>query len=91
VPSVLSAIAEQLDDIIVGSGLHDHLRDEAIWARIGGKPYEINRPVEDVMFSQEGDQIGSQATRCPVDQRGGDCIALWRPIAPWYARRVRGK
>jgi hypothetical protein len=34
VPSVLSAIAEQLDDVIGGSGLHDHLRDEPIRARI---------------------------------------------------------
>jgi hypothetical protein len=34
VPSVLSAIAEELDDVIGGSGLHDHLRDEPIRARI---------------------------------------------------------
>jgi hypothetical protein len=77
VPSVLSAIAEELDDVIGGSGLHDNLRDEPIWARIGGKPYEINRSVEDVLFSQEGDEIGLQATWCPVDQRCGDCIAFW--------------
>ena len=91
VPSILSAIAEELDDVIGGSGLYDNLRDEPIRARIGGKPYEINRAVEDVLFSQEGDEIGLQVTWCPVDQRGGDCIALWWSIAPWYARGVRGK
>ena len=91
VPSVFSAIAEQLDDVIGSSGLHDHLRDEPIRARIGGKPYEINRSVEDVLFSQEGDEIGFQATWCPVDQSGGDCIVLWWPIASWHARRIRGK
>jgi hypothetical protein len=77
VPSVLSAITEELDDVIGGSGLHDDLGDEPIGARIGGKPYEIDRSVENVLFSQEGDEIGFQISGCPVDQRGGDCIALW--------------
>jgi hypothetical protein len=67
VPSVLSAIAEELDDVIGGSGLYDHLGDEPIWARIGGKPYEINRSGEDVLFSQERDEISFQATWRPVD------------------------
>jgi hypothetical protein len=51
VPSVLSAIAEELDDVIAGPGLHDDLRDEPIRARIGGKSHQINRSVEDVVFS----------------------------------------
>jgi diguanylate cyclase (GGDEF)-like protein len=80
VPSVLPAIAEELDDVIGGSGLHDSLRDEPIRARIGGKPYEIDRPVEDVVFSEQVDEIGLQATWRPVDQRGRNCIALWWPI-----------
>ena len=91
VPSVLSAIAEELDDVIGRSRLHDNLRDEPIRARIGGIPYEIDRSVEDVLFSQKGDEIGLQVAWCPVDQRGGDCIALWWPVEPSYARRVRGK
>jgi hypothetical protein len=43
------------------------------------------------VFSQQRDEIISQATRRSVDQGGRDCIALWWPIAAWYARRVRGK
>ena len=81
-PSVLSAIAEELDDVIGGSWLHDNSRDEAIRARIGGKPHEINRPVEHVLFFQEGNEIGLQVTSHPVNQRGGNCIALWWSIAP---------
>ena len=90
-PSVLSAIAEELDDVVGGSRLHDHLGDEPIWACIGGKPYEINRSGEDVLPSQDRDEISFQATWTPVDQGRGDCIALWRHIASWYAGRVRGK
>jgi hypothetical protein len=81
VPSVLSAIAEELGDVVGGSGLHDSLRDEPVRARIRGKPYEINRSVEDVVFPQEADEISLQATWRPVDQRGGDCIVLWWRIA----------
>src|SRR5580704_4676016 len=77
VPSVLSAIAEELDDVIGGSGLHDYLRNEPVRARIGGKPHQINRSVEDVLFSQQGNEIGLEVAWCPVDQRGRDCIALW--------------
>jgi hypothetical protein len=91
VPSVLSAIAEELDDVVGGSGLNDNFRDEPIRARIGGKPYEINRSVQDILLAQESDEIGLQLSRCPVDQRGGYCIALWWSIAPWYACRIRGK
>jgi hypothetical protein len=91
VPSVLSAIAEELDYVVGGSRLHDNLRDEPIRARIGGIPYEIDCSVEYVLFSQEGDEIGLQVTWCPVDQRGRDCIARWCPVEPSYARRVRGK
>ena len=91
VPSGLAAIAEELDDVIGRSRQHDNLRDEPIRARIGGIPYEIDCSVEDVLFSQEGDEIGLQVTWGPVDQRGGDCIARWWPVEPSYARRVRGK
>ena len=91
VPSVFSAIAEELDDVIGRSRQHHNLRDEPIRARIGGIPYEIDCSVEDVRFSQEGDEIGLQVTWCPVDQRGGDCIARRWPVEPSYARRVRGK
>ena len=55
VPSVLSAIAKELDDVVGGSRLHDNLRDEPIRARIGGEPYEIDGSVEDVLVSQERD------------------------------------
>jgi hypothetical protein len=91
VPSGLTAIAEELDDVIGRSRQHDNLRNEPIRARIGGIPYEIDCSVEDILFSQEGDEIGLQVTWCPVDQRGGDCIARWWPVEPSYARRVRGK
>jgi hypothetical protein len=91
VPTVLTAIAEELGDVIGRSRQHDNSRDEPVRAGIGGVPYEIDCSVEDVRFSQEGDEIGLQVTWCPVDQRGGDCIARrWR-IEPSYARRVRGK
>jgi hypothetical protein len=91
VPSVLSAIAEELGDVIGRSRQHDNLRDEPIRARIGGIPYEIDCSVEDVRFSQEGDKIGLQVTWGPVEQGGGDCIARRWPVEPSYARRVRGK
>jgi len=91
VPSVLSAIAEELDDVIGRSRPHDNLRDEPIRARIRGIPYEIDCSVEDVLFSQEREEIGLQVTWCPVDQRGGDRIARRWPVGPSYARRVRGK
>src|SRR5712671_3330606 len=82
VPSVLSAIAEKLDDVVGRSRQHDNLRDEAIRARIGGMPYEIDCSVEDVRFSQKGDEIGLQVTWGPVDQRGGDWFALRWPVEP---------
>jgi hypothetical protein len=47
--------------------------------------------VEDVLFSQEGDELGLQVIWGPVDQRGGDRVARWWPAEPSYARRVRGK
>jgi hypothetical protein len=62
VSSFLSAIAEELDDVIGGSGLHDDLWDEPIWACVGGKPYEIDHSVEDALFSQEGDEISFQVS-----------------------------
>jgi len=58
VPSVLAAVAEELDDVVGRSRQHDNLRDEPIRASIGGIPYEIDCPVEDVRFSQKVDQIG---------------------------------
>src|SRR5271169_481428 len=58
VPPRLTAIAEEFDDLISRSRQHDDLRDEPIRARIGGITYEIDCPVEDVLFSQEGDEIG---------------------------------
>src|SRR5207247_10616935 len=62
VPSVLPAIAEELDDVIGRPRQHDNLRDEPIRARIGGIPYEIDCSVEDVRFSQKGDEIGLQVS-----------------------------
>jgi hypothetical protein len=62
VPPGLAAITEELDDVTGRSRQHDNLRDEPIWARIGGVPYEIDCSVEDVLFSQEGDEIGLQVT-----------------------------
>jgi hypothetical protein len=91
VPSVLTAIAEELGDIVGRSRQHDNLRDEPIRARVGGIPYEIDGPVEDVLFSQEGDEIGLQVTRGPADQSGRDRVALWRCVEPFHARWVRGK
>jgi hypothetical protein len=91
VPPGLTAIARELDDVIGSSRKHDNLRDEPIRARIGGIPDEIARSVKDLLFSREGDEIGLQAIWGAVDQRGGDCIARWRPVEPSYARRVRGK
>jgi len=90
-PPGLTAIAEELDDVIGRSRQHDNSRDEPIRARIGGIPYEIDCSVEDVLFSQEGDEIGLQVTWCPADQRSGDCIARGWTVEPSYARRVRGK
>jgi hypothetical protein len=54
-------------------------------ARIGSIPYEIDRSVEDVLFSQEGDEIGLQVSRGPIDQRVGDCITCWWRVEPSYA------
>src|SRR6476660_3078662 len=75
VPSVLSAIAEELDDVVGGSRQNDNLRDEPIRARIGGVPYEIDCSVEDPLFSQERDEIGLQVTWGSGDRRVGDRIA----------------
>jgi hypothetical protein len=91
VPSGLTAIAKELDDVIGRSRQHDNLRHEPIRARIGRIPYEVDCSVEDVLFSQEGADIGLQVTWCPVDQGGGDGIARWWPVEPSNARRVRGK
>ena len=57
VPPSLTAIVEELDDVIGRSRQHDNLRDEPIGTRIGGIPYQIDCSVEDVLFSQEGDEI----------------------------------
>ena len=51
VPPGRTAIAEELYDVISRSRQHDNLRDEPIRARIGGIPYEIDRSVEDGLFS----------------------------------------
>jgi hypothetical protein len=91
VPPGLTAIAEELNDVSGRSRQYDNLGDEPIRARIGGIPYEIDCSVEDVLLSQEGDEVGLQVTWCPVDQRGGDGIARWGPVEPSYARRVRGE
>jgi hypothetical protein len=85
------AILKELDDVIGRPRLHNNLRDEPIRAPIGGIPYEIDCSVKDVLFSQEGDEIGLQVPWCPVDQRGWHSIARWWPIEPPYARRVRRK
>src|SRR5580658_8855407 len=55
VPPGLTAIAEELDDVIGGSRQHDNLRHETIRAGIGGIAYEIDCSVEDVLFSQKCD------------------------------------
>jgi hypothetical protein len=68
VPPGLAAIAEELDDVVGRSRQHDHLRDEPIGARIGGIPHEIDGSVEDLLLAQEGDEIGLQVTRGPVDE-----------------------
>ena len=75
-PSALSAVAKELDDVIGGSGLHDNLRNESVRARIGSKPHEIDRSMQDVLFTQESNEIGPQVSGCPVDQGSGDSIAL---------------
>jgi hypothetical protein len=90
VPPGLTAITKELDDVIGRSRQHDDLRDEPIRARIGGVPYEIDCSVENVLFSQEEDEIGLQVTWCSVNQRGGDCIAHWWRVKPPYERRVYG-
>jgi hypothetical protein len=79
VPAGITAIAEELDDVIGRSRQYDNLRHEPIRTRIGGISYEIDGSVEDVLFSQKGDEIGLLVTWCPVDQRGGDRIASWWP------------
>jgi len=58
VPPRLTAIAKELDDVISRSRQYDNLRDEPIRARIRGIPYEIDCSVEDVLFFEEGDEIG---------------------------------
>src|SRR5580658_2968289 len=63
VPPSLTAIAEELDDVIGRARQHDNLRHEPVRAGIGSIPYEIDGPVEDVLVSQEGDEIGHQVTR----------------------------
>jgi len=90
-PPGLTAIAEELNDVIGRSRQHDNLRDEPIRAGIGGIPNEIDCSVKDFLFSQEGDEIGLKAAGCPVDQRVGDCIVHRRCVEPSDARRVRGK
>jgi hypothetical protein len=91
VPPGLTAIAEELDYVIGRSRQHDNFRDQPIRARIGGIPYEIDCPVEDVLFSKEADEISFQVARGAVDQGGGNCIARWWPFESSYVRRVRGK
>src|ERR1700746_2225926 len=50
VPPGLTAIAEELDDVIGRARRHNAVRKEPIRARIGGIPYEIDCPVEDALF-----------------------------------------
>jgi hypothetical protein len=54
----LTAIPEELDDVIGRLRLYDNLRDQPIRTRIGGIPYEIDCSVENVPFSKEGNEIG---------------------------------
>ena len=58
VPFVCLAVAEELDDVFGGSGLHDNLGDEPIRAGVRGKANEVDRSVEDLLLSEEGDEIG---------------------------------
>ncbi len=88
VPSGLTAITEESDDVLGRSRLHDDLRNEPIRARIGGIPYEIDGSVKNGLFSEQGDEIGLQIIWRPVDQRGGDGIAHGWRVEPPYARRV---
>jgi hypothetical protein len=59
---------EELDEVIGRSRQHDNSRNEPIWARIGGIPYEVDCSVEDVLLSQEGDESGLQVPWGPLDQ-----------------------
>jgi hypothetical protein len=90
-PPGLTAIPEDLGDVISRSRQHDNLGDQPIWARVGGITYKIDCSMEDVLFSQEGNEIGLQIIRGPIDERGANCIARWWPFEPSYARRIRGK
>src|SRR5271154_2078807 len=63
VPPSLTTVAEELHDVIGGSRQHDNRRQEPIWTRVGGIPYEIDCSMEDILFSQESDEIGLQVTR----------------------------
>lgn len=85
----LTAIAEEFHDVSGRSREHDNLRDEPIRARIGGIPYEIDCPVEDVLLTQKGNEVGLQVIWCSVEQRRGDCITRRWPVVTSYARRVR--
>jgi hypothetical protein len=61
-PPGLTAIAEELDDVIGRSRQHANSKDEPIRARVGGIPYEIDFSVKDVRFSQEGDGLRNALT-----------------------------
>ena len=87
----LVAIAEQPDDVIGRPRQHDNLGNESVGAGIGGIPDEINGPVEDFLFSQQGDEIGLEASGGPVDQGSRDGVAHGRPVKPSHARGVRGE
>jgi hypothetical protein len=91
VPPGLAAVAEELDNVIGGSRKHDNFGHEPIRARIGGIPYEIDRSVENVVLSEESNEIALQVSGGPIDQRGGDGIAHWGPVEATDARRIRGK
>ena len=64
------------------------IASEVTQARVTEVLNQIDCSVEDVLFSQKGDEIGLQVTWCPVDQRSGNCIARWWPVEPSYPRRV---
>src|ERR1700752_569946 len=91
VPPGRTAITEELDDVIGGSRQHDNLRDETVRTGIGSIPYEIDCSVKDVLFSQQGDEIGLQVAWRSADKRVRNCIALWWPVEPSDARRIRGQ
>jgi hypothetical protein len=87
----LTAIPEYLYDVIGCTRQHNNPGDEPIRARIRGIAYEIDCPVQNVLLSQEGDEIDLQVGRCSIDHGAGYSITLRGAVEPPYARGIGGK